>query len=71
MPTITPQTDPERSLDSEAQRSETPSALTPDISPETPTPGAPLTFVPHDPNGLHSRFHNGFLQLSGNKIQAL
>jgi len=45
MPTITPQTDPERSLDPfDPQES---GAAT---EAQEPIPGAPLTFVPHDPN---------------------
>jgi len=59
MPTITPQTDPERSLEPEDPHSprpalETSPALENDdapVAPEAPTPGAPLTFVPHDPKG--------------------
>jgi len=41
MPTITPKTDPERSLEPEEVRTE------PEAEPAVP--GAPLTFVPHDP----------------------
>ena len=41
MPTITPQTDPERALDSEEPGTESPA--------QPPVPGAPLTFVPHSP----------------------
>ena len=51
MPTITPKTDPEPSLEPEDLRAGTETQDAASAAPETPTPGAPLTFVPHDPNG--------------------